>query len=256
MDLPDYLEVLAYDIALWMTAYQDASYPLEQLGDVTESVIAKLRAAAIIVLLTRGDTDGFYHNLMRAARCRLQYLQRCAAEARQAEHHQCSSRLGGFLAAVAAADYTTARQIIALSPVDWLKGHEYEDDYCYAQLLHGLLAVQPDSPRLQALLQQMDTALDGREDARLILVKAIVARDQGAFAAAMDAFVAARTNHLDADEARHRIEEPVMLAERHVYVEGLAMLRIAERLGLAVQTDYLYLPSLARLPMQRAFPGE
>jgi len=41
-----------------------------------------------------------------------------------------------------------------------------------------------------------------------------------------------------------------------VYVEGLAFLRIAERLGLALQGEYLYLPSLARVPMRRPFPGE
>ena len=59
MDLSEYLEVLAYEIALWMAAYQDAAYPLDQLGDVTESVTAKLRAEAIINLMTRWNTDTF-----------------------------------------------------------------------------------------------------------------------------------------------------------------------------------------------------
>src|SRR5262249_7195515 len=116
-----------------MTAYQNPGYPLDQLGDVTESVTAKLRAAAIILLVADGDSDGYYHNLMRSARCRLAYLQRCHAAGHDAEYHQASSRSGGFMDAVAAADFAAARQIVALSPLEWLKGREYEDDYCFAQ---------------------------------------------------------------------------------------------------------------------------
>ena len=47
-----------------------------------------------------------------------------------------------------------------------------------------------------------------------------------------------------------------MIAERQVYIDGLALLRIAERLSFTVQAEYLYMPSLARVPMQRPFPGE
>jgi hypothetical protein len=47
-----------------------------------------------------------------------------------------------------------------------------------------------------------------------------------------------------------------MMAERQVFVDGLALLQIAERLGFSLQPEYLYLPSLARVPMQKPFPGD
>jgi hypothetical protein len=47
-----------------------------------------------------------------------------------------------------------------------------------------------------------------------------------------------------------------MIAERQIYVEGVALLQIASRLKFATQAEYLYCPSLARMPMQRPFPGE
>lgn len=256
MTLSDLLDALAYDIAFWMTAYQNPDYPLDQLGDVTENVTEKLRAAAIIVLLAQGDSDGYYHNLMRSARCRLSYLQRCRTAAREREHHQASSRLGGYLDAVAAADFFTARQIITVSPSEWFEGHEYEDDYCFAQIAHGLIAAQPDNERLNQLFARFETALDGREDARLTVTKAIFERNAAEFAAAVEDLVKQRTVEIEADIARRRIEEPVMMALRQVYVEGLALLRIAERLKLPLQSDYLYMPSLARVAMQRPFPGE
>lgn len=248
--------MLSYDIAFSLVTLRSPNVTLEQLGEVSESVIPKLRAAAIIALLSKGDPDLYYHNLMRAARCRLLYLQQCASQGRTSEHHQASSRLNGFLAAVAATDFITARQIIALSPVIWLEGHEYEDDYCYAQLLYGLLAAQTDHERLQQLLERFDQVLKGKPDARLELVKAIVARDQAAYEIALDGFISARTAQLEEDAARHRIVEPVMMAERQVYVDGLALLQIAGRLGFSLQHEYLYLPSLARVPMLKPFPGE
>jgi len=256
MKLNEYLEGLAYDIAFWMAAYGDAAYPLDQLGNVTDTVTAKLRAAAIIALLSKGDPDIYYHNLMRSARCRLTYLQRCRAAGRTTDHHQASSRVGGFVDAVAAADFATARQITGLSPVTWLQGHEYEDDFCYAQVLHGLIAAQPDTAHMQSLFERFASALDGRLDARLDVAKAIFARNQADFDAGIEALIAQHTASVEADKARNKIEEPVMMAERQVYVEGLAFLRITERLGLTLQAEYLYLPSLARVPMGAPFPGE
>lgn len=256
MKLSDLLDALAYDIAFWMTAYQNPDYPLDQLGDVTETVTEKLRAAAIIVLLGHGDSDAYYHNLMRGARCRLAYLQRCRAAAREREHHQASSRLGGFLDAVAAADFFTARQIVAVSPRDWFEGHEYEDDYCFAQIAHGLIAAQPDNERLTALFERFEKFLGDRKDARLTVTQAMFERNGAEFPLAVEALVAQRTQEIESDIARRRIEEPVMMALRQVYVDGLALLRIAERLKLPLQSDYLYMPSLARVTMQRPFPGE
>ena len=256
MKLGEYLEALAYDVAFWMTAYQNPDYPLDQLGDVTEKVTAKLRAAAVIILIADGDSDGYYHNLMRSARCRLQYLKRCRAAGHDADHHQASSRLGGFMDAVGAADFAIARQIVTLSPVEWLQGHEYEDDFCFAQIVHGLIAAQPDAERMSSLFARFEKWLDGREDARLAVTKAIYERSQADFDPAIEALMAQRTTEIESEMERHKIEEPEMIAERQVYVDGLALLRIAERLGFSLQGEYLYMPSLARVPMLRPFPGE
>jgi hypothetical protein len=256
VNLTEYLEVLAYEIAFWMTAFRNPDYPLDQLGDVTENVTAKLRAAAIIAILTKGESDTYYHNLIRSARCRLAYLQRCRAAGHETDHHQASSRVGAFIDAVAATEFETARRIVALSPVTWLQGHEYEDDFYYAQILHGLISMQPNSVQMATLFERLEAALGGRADARLGVTKAIFEQNQRDFDASIELLLAQRTANIEAEKARHKIEEPVMIAERQVYVEGLAILRIAERVGVAAQDEYLYLPSLARVPMRMPFPGE
>jgi hypothetical protein len=254
--LTEYQEILAYDTAFWLAAFQNPEYPPEQLGEVSVQVTAKLRAAAIIALLTSGDSDTFFHNLIRSARCRIAYLQRLRDAGRTADHHLASGRVNAFLDAVAAADFASAREIVALSPREWLEGHEYEDDFCYAQIVHGLITMPTDITRLESLFERFERVLDGQTDVRLDAVRAIAHRDQAAFDEVFEALLAQRTGYIEAERERNRIEEPAMIADRQVYIEGLALLQIATRLNFVTQAEYTYCPSAARVAMQRAFPGE
>lgn len=256
MKLTEYLDIIAYDIGFWMAAFQNPDYPLDQLGDVSIDVTEKLRAAAIIALVGKGDSDAYFHNLMRSARCRIAYLRRLSDAGISNAHHQASGRVGPLLDAIAAADFATARQIVALSPREWLQGHEYEDDFCYAQLLHCLLSVPPDTGRLQQLFERFAKVLDGQDEPRFAVMKALVDRDQAGFDAAFEALLVARTAAIEAEKARKKIEEPAMIAERQVYVEGLALLQIATRLKILTENEYIYCPSMARVSMQAPFPGE
>jgi len=254
--LAESLEMMAYDAAFWMAAFQNPDYPTEQLGEVVVQVAAKLRAAAIMVLLSTGDSDTFFHNLIRSGRCRIAYLRRLRSEGITRAHHQASGRVGPFLDAVAAADFTSAREIVALSPTDWLQGHEYEDDFCYAQMVHRLIIVPTDLTRLESYFSRFEQVVDGQSDARLDVCRAIAHRDQLAFDEAFEALIAQRTRQIEAEKDRKKIEESMMMANRQIYVEGLALLQIATRLNLVTQSEYLYCPSLARVAMQRPFPGE
>src|SRR5207249_7380990 len=144
MKLTEYLDSLSYDIGFWLAGIKNPDYPIGQLGDLSMEVSTKLRAAAIIVLVAKGDSDTFFHNLIRSANCRVTYLERLRDVRITDDHHQASGRVSGLVDAVAASDFVTARQIATLSPREWMNGHEYEDDFCYAQILHGLIAASRD----------------------------------------------------------------------------------------------------------------
>jgi hypothetical protein len=256
MKLTDYLDLLAHDIAFWMAGAMDPDYDLPQLGNLGVELSGKLRAAAIIVLLTKADSDAFCHNLIRSGRCREIYLRRLNAAGITDDHHQGSGRFNAFLDAIAADDFALARSIADLSPTTWHQGHEYEDDFCYAQILSGLIARSRDAQALEALLKRFEAVLNGEPEPRLDIVRAIAANDHAGFEIAFESLLARHADQIEQDKARHKLEDAEVIAERQILVEGVALLRIAERLGFPLQAEYRFCPSLARQRMRRPFPGE
>jgi len=256
MILEDYGEALAYEVAFAMQGLENPRYPVAHLGDLSLEVSRKLRALAIMVLLVKADVDLFHHNLIRSGLARERYLRRLRDEGIARDHHDASGRCAPLLDAIAAGDLALARRIVALSPSEWREGHEYEDDYCYAQLLGLLIAVAPSTGDVGALLGRFETYLDGEQDPRLEVCRALANGDADQFAVAFEALLSARDATTADDRERSQLEEPEVVADREVYIEGLALLRLAEARGLATDPDYRYCPSLARVPMTEPFPGE
>ena len=254
MPLSDSAEPLAYDTAFWLVGFEEpGGFEIGDLGKVSIELCGKLRAMAIIALLTTGDTDKFLHNLIRSGQVREAFLSRLKQAGYLTDHHLASGRFEGLLDAIASGDMELAHRISWLSPRTWEAQREYEDDYCYAQILHRLVHGVQAASVYQPSFDRFEAALQGRASARLDVMRALVARSQPDFNAAFEALLQSRQDEIKANIARAQIEEPVILAERMVFIEGLAVLRLAGKLGLTTETDYLYCPSNARLPMRKPF---
>src|SRR5258707_9841318 len=116
------------------------------MGSICLDLTGKFRSLAIICLLAKGNSDLFYHHLIRAGQTWKKYLERVHRERALEDHHFCSARFGPLLDTIVAVDLTLARSIVKLSPREFREGHEYEDDYCYAQILsHWIVEPAQDS---------------------------------------------------------------------------------------------------------------
>jgi Immunity protein 49 len=242
-------ESLAYEIGFWMQGLEDPSYPLDETASLTREICSHLRSLAIMVLLSKGNSDRFHHNLIRSGRLRLAYLQRVVREAAVDQHDFVSGVFDPLVDAIAAGEIRLAQQLAWIVPLDHRPGHEYEDDHCYGQILGLLLQGRQADAEVSALLARMEAYLGRPDDPRVGVCRALLGSDQAAFDAAFNAFLDARTRVIEADEARGELAEPPVLAQRTVYVDGLAMLRLAEMRGFGTSPDHLYCPSMARQPM-------
>lgn len=255
MKLAEDAEALAYDTAFWLLGFEaEDGYEVEQQGRASVELCGKLRALAIMALLTTGESDKFLHNLVRSGRVRETYLLRMKQAGRTDEHHLASGRMQGLIDAIASGDHELAHRIAWASPRSFEPRREYEDDFCFAQVLHRLVHGVQAASVYQPFFERFGAALEGQPNARLDVLRALVSRQQADFDTAFEALLQERHDGIAADKARCQLETPQVVAERLVFVEGLALLRLAVAQGLKTQRDYLYCPANARLSMRTPVP--
>ncbi|WP_437707689.1 Imm49 family immunity protein [Sorangium sp. So ce448] len=217
--------------------------PASRLGVTYEDAARGLEALACCNLLLDLDVERFHRFLVFAGYARRRFLRRSHAE-QSADHHVARSRCDSFFCALAAGDPALAVEIGALSPAAWLPDGEYEEDFAYFRFLH-LLLDGAGSDATAPLVGQMEAA-QGGPSPRLDVIKAFQAEDADAFELAFAALVDARNARVDADKKLFTGE--VTYGPRaSVFVEGLALLRLAELRGLGPRRrEYPRCPYVAR----------
>jgi hypothetical protein len=255
MILADTLEPLTYDAAYWIQGVWDPEYPLEDLGDVCVELGQKLRAIGIISLLTAANIDNFQHNLIRGAACWEVFLSRCRAESHTDHHDFCAGRIEPLLSAIAGHDDARAARLAELGPGEHRAGHEHEADYAYARALQAFVSKAVAESSVPALLALCAEKGDEMCATRAAVGEALLAREQAAFDESFASLIRARQAQIEGDKQRGKLEDACVAAEREIFVEGLALLAIAEQRRLVVQPDYAMCPSLARERMRKPFPG-
>src|SRR5215475_8485531 len=159
MTFEDFSLPLAYEAAFFMQYLEDPSVSIDEIGEFALTAGQKLRSLAIMALVSKGDRLLFGQNLSRSGRVRLAYLRRIRGEGAEDEYHSASARIDGLVDAIAASDLVLGREIIGESRRSWLPGAEYEDDFCYAQLIHRLVLQEVDEPAISVLFKQYEKVL-------------------------------------------------------------------------------------------------
>ncbi len=220
-------------------------------GRLVAEVCRYFRAIGICRLLLAGDSDAFFHGLLYSAFAWHWYLAGSAAEGDLTHPARKASFAAPLQDALAADHVELADALIALAPGAARDQYEYEDDFLYAYALGQLGRSQPATDdEVRASLAAWEAVLEGGPDLRWPLCTALVERDSPAFDTAFLALAQERhagfekraTTETDGADAN----DYDFLPNWYVWVEGLALLRIAERRGLELRSEYPACPSLVR----------
>jgi len=222
-------------------------------GRFAEALSEARRATGILELLVNGDPEAFAAQLAHSGYARIHFLKRCAKES-FADYHTSASHSEGLFDALAAGQLGIAREIAALSQKAFRPNEEYEDDFCYAHFLHGYIG--PTPPAQGKVLKQFGKALEGDASARLAICHAFESVDAAAFDQAFDALLDEHDEHVAELRLGRAEEEVAVAAGTYVFVEGLALLWLAERAGFDTKADYRYCPALARAAIGSAPPPD
>ncbi|MCY1074095.1 Imm49 family immunity protein [Archangium lansingense] len=191
----------------------------------------------------------------RAAQLHADLQRSGAAHAAFLEHapeaEKATGRAAPFFDALACTDLATAERIAWRSSRALKPDLELPEDFHYVDLLmERFFRGGRKGGESEAILARFEEAVEGGASTRLDICRALLATDAAAFEEALAALVQEHRDHYATGLSKGRIPEEVWAIDGCLFVEGLALLRVAELAGLRVSTDYPLLPSLA-LPVPR-----
>jgi hypothetical protein len=242
---------LIEDIAMAIDLFTEVAeerQDIRTLGKVCEELCEHYRALGICLLSRDADVDAFFHHLVQAALTRRYYLQGIVVAGGGEPRHRRASFVGPAFDAMAAGQWNLAAEIFRGSADKWTEGDEYEDDFLYAGFVRRVLAGSTDG--IDDLLEHWEEVLEGGIDLRLDMARALHARDAQAFSDALRAVIegdeATARELADPMSGSLRSDEETFFPNRWVSVEGLAMLALAERVGMPIADEMPACPSLVR----------
>ncbi|MFP2926891.1 Imm49 family immunity protein [Pyxidicoccus sp. 3LG] len=218
---------------------------------------SELRRLGCGALLASYDTERFGRCLFCAADLYLQLLEGKAGWPHLDPYDMARSRGQPLLDALAIGDWGLAARVGRSMEPRWREGLEYEEDFCFFEclpLLATLAAGQPPADAaLQDSLDRMRRATQGIDYPRLGVLEALVQVDAEHFEEALLPLIAEHK----AEVARQRksgLGDAVFLrTEAHVFVEGIALVRLARALGLRTRSQYPLIPPAALKPLPGPF---
>ena len=232
-------------------SYADAEGDLGARARATAT--ASHRTLGICNLLRYASVDGFACALAKAGDARLDQLHRAFTTGSCPPALLCSGNDLGFTAAVAAGAEATAAAIAELAPTEALRDVEYEDDFLWQRTLQLLLLGRDDEVR--GAVERWRTLLDGEPSGQLDACTAVLDGDEDAFRDGFAHLLRQRTAQLERYRTSLTFSAERFATEGRIYVDGLAVLRLAEARGVRMRESAEMVPELARVPRGLRLPA-
>lgn len=239
------LEIAAADkVELYEDEISEEDLPQEEIEARYCALSDWYRVLGVCRFLAHADAEGLHDGLRQAGEARVELLRYRSTQRYSFNGYTASSRYLPLCCAVAAGADDVAEEIVHRSSTTLVKGEEDEADFAYAMVLHWL-TFQKKTPRPDAALATLGELL-GESSPRCAVATALVDADDKSFRPAFDALLEEWVTLMDEVTPLERGE--MYRADAGLFVEGLAIARLAVRLGLRPKKEYRFVPSLARVP--------
>lgn len=228
----------------------------EKMLEWYETFARDLLMLAVGELLIEGRPQRFFHALSRCAENGRRILR--LMQLRALDLPPASSNVP-LLAAVAAKDWERATAIVACSRQSRAKiDGEYQEEYLWAAVL-GRLIAPPNTgnanlPEIFDVITSLDDDGFGK---RIAVARTLADRDAAGFAQVFSSERGRRERETEAIAARFGTSARDFGPHRFLWLEGLALLRLAERLALPWPDEEMRLcPPLALVAPSFSYAGD
>lgn len=207
----------------------------------------RFRQRGACTFLMTGDPRPFFVNAMQSAGAYLALLQGVP------DVQKATSESRPFYDAVAGEFWDCAGGIARTSRQTWNKTKEYEDDFLFMLFLMKHFFLGATDVECRAIVAAHDTAAEGNDQSHRDVCLAFLDRDGPRFDDALTQILAARAARVEAMVERDAIPEESWSWLRYFSSEGLALVKLADRVGLPIGKDYLHVSEGLRRTAHLAF---
>lgn len=225
-------------------------------SDSMIKLCANYRKISIAVLLSEANTDAFYGSLYLSARTYVFLLKHVREYPDVDPYYLCKSRAEPFWDAVVADDMVTAREIATLATSGWKQGLEDEDDYCYFDFIMALVENPANVSLLEQKVQKFKTVMEGDTSVRFDICSALMQLNSDDFKHSLCELIDERDTNLKEEIEYESLSPEDAQTEAVVFIEGIALVKIAKLLNMAVGNQYKFIPSLAFVASSDSFSPE
>jgi len=226
----------------------------KETGDTLASLSVAYRVLALCALLREADPNRFTELLCKAGQVRLHLLERATTGVQVSPRAMAASNDVGFLSSLAAGDLPTARRIAALSPVTPTPGWEDEEDFVFFHCLHRMVHPVPEEAGLRQVLMRWRRLEADSPSPFLQVCESLLENESTRFHASFTQMLDARQTLMREYRKQLDFDRELYATEGKVYINGLAILRLAESRGLPGREHDVLIPRLALLSSFKPLP--
>ena len=213
------------------------------------------RILALCAMLQEADVEAFKNFLCKSGYARLYFLRLTSDGRVFPPKFLCASKNLPFTDALAAGDLNTASSIAILSPQTHFDGVEYEDDFLFFHFLHRIICDPENHRQHEQILSRWNDVLEDASSSYLNICRALLLGDENYFESAFDSFIERRTEALSEWKETLTFDPELEATEGKIFIEGLAVLRIAEIKGIPTRPEYRFVPRLTRIQVGTPIPS-
>ena len=253
-EIETYIENFSFNIGEIVEQLSLMNKDNELYSELFSDICANYRRMGIAILLLEADVDAFYHCLFKSAQAFLAYLNIAKTNPSTDRYHLATGRSSPLFDAIVCQDLNTAKEISKLTRHAFSSGEEYEDDFCYFYFLMQLYFLQASSGELEKTLQQFQGAVKNHSSARLDLCKSLLEKDEKQFNLALMDLIDAHKERFAVYRKKENELPEIIDTCSNIYIEGIALVWLAELRDMTTEKEYSLIPSIARLPMKQPYP--
>jgi hypothetical protein len=223
----------------------------EPVGWAFARVCRNYRVRGCAMFFLSGRAESLHRDLQRSGAAHAYFA------AHAADEDKVTSRAGPFFDAIACGDEAVARVISQHSPPESRPDREHLDDFLYVHLLMQRFFLGASKAKAASILSKFEeVAEEGAASARLDVCRALLAEDGDAFHAAFVSLIDEHRTWYETGVRKGRIPEEEWAIDGCLFVEGLALLRLAQSARIPIAGEYPLIPSLALVPPRMSYAAD